>query len=73
MSRDDVFEKLNSCEDEETAKRSIIDGLCLNRRFGRKVCHLHLIFVRLFFSKDMFRTERHSVLVGERNHQAFVL
>ena len=72
MSRDDVFEKLNSCEDEETAKKSIIDGLCLSRRFGRKVCHLHLIIVRLFFSKDMLRTKRQFVLVGEGLHQAFV-
>jgi hypothetical protein len=46
--------------------------LCLSRRFGRKVCHLHLIIVRLFFSKDMLRTKRQFVLVGEGLHQAFV-
>lgn len=72
-SRDDVFEKLNSGEDEETAQRRIIDGLCLGRRFGRNICHLHVIFVRLFFSEDMLRPERQYVLVGEGIHQAFVL
>ncbi len=41
MTRDDVLEKLNGCENEETAQAGVVDRLRLSQWFSRKVCHLH--------------------------------
>jgi hypothetical protein len=68
-SRDDVFEKLNSGEDEETAQRRIIDGSCLGRRFGRN----HLTFARELCQivlQEGYASYRKAVCLGWRGYSS---
>ena len=48
MTRDDAFEKLNGCENEETTQTGVVDMLRLGRFLGWRVCPLFLMFIRLF-------------------------
>jgi len=68
MIRDDAFEKLYGCENEETAETGAVDWLRLSRYFDGKVCHLHLISAQLILSKDMLILKG-GVLWGKCIHQ----